>query len=150
MERNYNGLKFFSLLWGILYMAAGLIQVGKGVGLLHASFLSSSLLPAELAGGIVLVVIGAVFFVAIFEFSKDSFEGSAYAYVGILLCLVFGILYFLSMVADLINAYILAMEGYEKWTFVDSFKPALYLGILSGFVYIFWKNRFSPVNQGGF
>lgn len=150
MERNYSGLKFFSLLWGILYVAAGLIQVGKGVGLLPASFLSSSLLPAELAGGLVLVVIGAVFFVATFEFSKDSFEGSAYAYVGILLCLVFGILYFLSMVADLINAYILAMEGYEEWTFVDSFKPALYLGILSAVVYAVGKNRFRPISQGGF
>jgi len=150
MEKNHNGLKYISLLWGILYMAAGLVQVAKGVGLLPASLVSSSLLPAELAGGLVLVVNGAVFFVAIFEFSKDSFEGSAYAYVGILLCLVFGILYFLSMVADLINAYILAMEGYEKWTFVDSFKPALYLGILSGVVYAVWKNRFKPVNQGGF
>ncbi|KXS46839.1 MULTISPECIES: hypothetical protein [Methanohalophilus] len=150
MEKNHNGLKYISLLWGILYMAAGLVQVAKGVGLLPASLVSSSLLPAELAGGLVLVVIGAVFFVATFEFSKDSFEGSAYAYVGILLCLVFGTLYFLSMVADLINAYILAMEGYEKWTFVDSFKPALYLGILSGVVYAVWKNRFKPVNQGGF
>ncbi|WP_129598223.1 hypothetical protein [Methanohalophilus profundi] len=135
MERNYSDLKFFSLLWGILYVAAGLIQVGKGVGLLSASFLSSSLLPAELAGGLVLVVIGAVFFIATFEFSKDSFEGSAYTYVGILLCLVFGTLYFLCMVADLMNA-ILAME---KWTFVDSFKPALYLGILSAVVYAVGK-----------
>lgn len=150
MERNYSSLKFFSLLWGILYMTAGLIQVGKGLGLLSASFLSSSLLPAEMAGGLVLVVIGAVFFVATFEFSKDSFEGSAYTYVGILLCLVFGTLYFLSMVADLINAYILTMEGYEEWTVVDSFKPALYLGILSAVVYAVGKNRFKPVNQGGF
>ncbi|MFW5987291.1 MAG: hypothetical protein ACOCPU_03645, partial [Methanohalophilus sp.] len=106
MKRNYSRLKFFSLLWGILYMVTGLVQVFKGVGILHASFLSSSMLPAELAGGLVLVVIGAVFFVATFEFSKGSFEGSAYTYVGILLCLVFGALYFLSMVADLINAYI--------------------------------------------
>ncbi|ADE37318.1 hypothetical protein [Methanohalophilus mahii] len=150
MEKNYSGLKFFSLLWGILYMVTGLVQVFKGVGILPSSFLSSSMLPAELAGGLVLVVIGAVFLVATFEFSNNSFEGSAYTYVGILLCLVFGALYLLSMVADLINAYILGMEGYEKWTFIDSFKPALYLGILSGFVYAFWKKRFSPANQGGF
>jgi len=150
MKRNYSSLKFFSLFWGILYMVTGLVQVLKGVGILPASFLSSSMLPPEVAGGFVLVVIGAVFFVATFEFSKNSFEGSAYTYVGILLCLVFGGLYFLSMVADLINAYILGMEGYEKWTFVDSFKPALYLGILSGLVYAGWKDRFRPVNQGGF
>jgi len=140
--KNDKNLCYFTLLWGALYLGAGLLQVMKGTELLPYNFLSANMLPPETAGGLVLVVTGAVYLYGTFEFSRGSFEGRAYAYVGLILSLVFGALYFLTSTADLINARILFAEGYEEWTPLSAFKPALYLGMLSLAAYTGWKEKF--------
>ncbi|MCO5382370.1 MAG: hypothetical protein NHB15_10030 [Methanosarcina barkeri] len=76
------------------------------------------------------------------EFSKGSSAGKAYAYVGIILSLLFGALYFLTFTADIINAWVLFADGFEKWTPLDGFKPALYLGLLSLAIYTGWEEKF--------
>ena len=141
-NKNDKNLTCFTLLWGTLYLAAGLFQVMKGAGFLPYNFISANMLPSEIAGGLVLVVIGAVYLYGTFEFSKGSFEGRAYAYVGVILSLLFGVLYFLTFVADLINARVLLADGFEQWTPLSGFKPALYLGLLSLTVYTGWKEKF--------
>lgn len=141
---NYENkaLTYFSLLWGIIYLAIGSLQVLKGVRLLPDNFISSSLLPPEIAGGLVLAVVGAVYLYGTLEFSKGSSAGKAYAYIGITLSMLFGALYFLTFTADLINAWALFSDGFEQWTPLDGFKPALYLGLLSLAIYTGCEERF--------
>ncbi|MCO5382369.1 MAG: hypothetical protein NHB15_10025 [Methanosarcina barkeri] len=47
---NYEdkALTYFSLLWGIMYLAIGSLQVLKGAELLPDGFISASLLPRRL------------------------------------------------------------------------------------------------------
>lgn len=142
MENKNKALTYFTLLWGIIYLAAGLLQVLKGAKLLPDDLISANLFPPEIAGGLVLTVIGAVYLYGTIEFSKGSFEGRAYAYVGIILSMLFGVLYFLTFTADLINAWVLSAEGFEQWTPLADFKLALYLGLLSLAVYTRWENKF--------
>ncbi|AKB52527.1 hypothetical protein MSBRW_3274 [Methanosarcina barkeri str. Wiesmoor] len=142
MENKNKNLTYFTLLWGVMYMILGLLQALKGAKLLPDDFLSVNLLPPELAGGLVLALVGAVYLYGTLEFSKGSFEGRAYAYVGIVLSILFGIIYFLTFAADLSNAWVLFAEGFEQWTPLVDFKPALYLGLLSVVVYAGWKKEF--------
>jgi hypothetical protein len=142
MENKNKNLTYFTLLWGVMYVILGLLQALKGAKLLPDDFLSVNLLPPELAGGLVLALVGAVYLYGTLEFSKGSFEGRAYAYVGIVLSILFGIIYFLTFAADLINAWVLFAEGFEQWTPLADFKPALYLGLLSVVVYAGWKKEF--------
>ncbi|WP_269849608.1 hypothetical protein [Methanosarcina horonobensis] len=103
MENKNKALTGFTLLWGIIYLVIGSLQVLKGAGLLPENFISVNLLPPEIAGGLALAVVGAVYLYGTIEFSKGSFEGKAYAYVGIVLSLLFGALYLLTFIADLIT-----------------------------------------------
>jgi hypothetical protein len=142
MENKNKALTYFTLLWGIVYLSIGSLQVLKGAKLLHHDFLSTNLIPPEITGGLVLAVVGAIYLYGTIEFSKNSFEGRAYAYVGIILSILFGILYFLTLTADIINAWVLFAEGFEEWTPLVDFKPALYLGLLSLAIYAGWEKRF--------
>lgn len=142
MENKNKIMTYFTLLWGIIYLVIGSLQVLKGAGILHENFISTNLLPPEIDGGLALVVVGAVYLYGTIEFSKGSFEGKAYAYVGIVLSLLFGALYLLTFIADLINARVLFAEGFEEWTSLSGIKPALYLGLLSLAVYTGWEKTF--------
>lgn len=148
MENKNKALIYFTLLWGITYLAIGSLQVLKGAGLLPENFITATLLPPEIAGGLVLAVVGAVYLYGTIELSKDPTEGRAYAYVGIVLSMLFGALYFLTFTADLINARVLFAEGFEEWTLLVDFKPALYLGLLSLVIYTGWENKFKLQERG--
>ncbi|BBL63447.1 hypothetical protein MSMAT_1387 [Methanosarcina mazei TMA] len=82
-----------------------------------------------------LAIVGAVYLHGTVEFSKGSFEGKAYVYVGIVLSLLFGALYLLTFIADVVNARVLSADGFEQWTLLSGIKPALYLGLISLAVY---------------
>lgn len=140
--KNQKTLSYFCLIWGTFYLIAGLLETLKGAGLLSETFISANLLAPELAGGLVLMIIAAVYLHGILEFSRGSSEGEAYAYVGLMLSLLFGALYFLTFLADLINARVLFADGYENWAVISGFKPALYLGLLSIAGYVSLKNKF--------
>ncbi|WP_440945039.1 hypothetical protein ACSAZL_12850 [Methanosarcina sp. T3] len=142
MENKNKTLTYFTLLGGITYLVTGGLQVLKGAGFLPENFITANLLPPELAGGLVLVVIGAVYLYGTVELSKGSLEGRAYAYVGIVLSMLFGALYSLNFIADLINAWVLFAEGFEEWTPLVDLKPALYLGLISLVIYMGWENKF--------
>jgi hypothetical protein len=140
--KNQKTLSYFCLIWGTLYLVAGLLGTIKGAGLLPEDFISANILPPEIAGGLVLVIIAAIYLYGVLEFSRGSSEGKAYAYVGLILSLLFGALYFLTFLADLINARVLFADGFEDWTVISGFKPALYLGLLSLAGYLNLKNKF--------
>lgn len=142
MENKKETLTYFTFLWGMIYLAIGILQVLKGANLLSNDFISSSLFPPEIAGGLVLAIIGAVYLYGTIEFSKSYVEGRAYAYVGIILSIIFGALYFLTFTANLVNAWVLFAEGFEQWTPLSELKPALYLGLLSLVIYSGWENKF--------
>ena len=135
MENDNRTLTCFTLLWGATYLGIGGLQVMKGTGLLPHDFISASLFPPAVAGGLVLAIVGAVYLHGTVEFSKGSFEGKAYVYVGIVLSLLFGALYLLTFIADVVNARVLSADGFEQWTLLSGIKPALCLGLISLAVY---------------
>lgn len=148
VEKINKTLTYFTLLWGVIYLAIGSLQILKGAKLLPDNFISANLLPPEIAGGLVLAVVGAVYLYGTLEFSKGSSEGRAYAYVGIVLSMLFGVLYFLTFTADIINAWVLFADGFEQWTPLSDFKPALYLGLFSLAIYTSWENKFRFNEKG--
>ncbi|MBP2030705.1 hypothetical protein J2755_001653 [Methanohalophilus levihalophilus] len=140
---NHKTMELFSFILGLSYSLAGIVQIGKGIGLLNSAFAESLFIPGETAGGFVLLVVGAVFIAGWNTFRADQQEGIAYVYVGILLSLIFAAVYMLSMVANGMEAYLLSAEGFENWTPLSDLKPAVYLGLAALGAYLGWKEKFS-------
>ena len=127
----------FTLVTGVLYIFAGILQALVGAGLF-----TLPLVPGSIMGAFVLIVIGSVFLSGHRELSRSDPEGQAFIFVGILLSILFGILYLLVMGADTISAYLLGSEDFEDWTVFDDLRPELYLALLSVYGYFRWKDEF--------
>lgn len=128
----------FALVTGALYIATGILQALAGAGLF-----TLPLIPGSIMGSFVLIVIGSVFLFGRKELSESNPEGEAFIVVGILLSILFGILYLLVMGADAISAYVLSSEDFGDWTLLDDLRPELYLALLSVFGYLKWKDEFT-------
>ena len=131
----------FGLVAGILYLAAGVLQalerfgVSTGVG-------DILLIPPDFFGGFCFVVIGAVFLYGVKELNAGDNMGVSYIYVGILMALVFMVVYLLVIGAGLLGLLIQSGE-YEGWTIIDGIRPGIYLGILTLIGYFLWKDKFT-------
>jgi len=132
----------FALAVGIIYILFGIIQIIVGLGLV-SDITSALFIPADIFGGFVLLVIGAVFLYGYKEMKAGIHEGVAFVYFGIFLSLVFVIIYLLIMGADALSAYGMGMEDFEGWTPLDDVKPGLYLGILPLIGFLAWKDKFT-------
>ena len=128
----------FTLVTGGLYIFTGILQALTGSGLV-----SLPLFPGSFMGAFVLIVIGSVFIFGHRELSESNPEGQAFIVVGILLSILFGILYLLVIGADSISAYILKSDDFDDWTLLDDIRPELYLSLLSIWGYLKWKDEFS-------
>ena len=128
----------FTFVAGTLYILFGILQAIAATGLAEIP-----LVPGNAIGVFVLFVIGIVFLFGYKELKEGIPDGIAYLFVGILLSLIFGILYLLVMGADVLSAYILKSEDFENWTLLDDVRPELYLAFLSLISYLRWKNEFS-------
>jgi hypothetical protein len=56
--------------------------------------------------------------------------------------LIFAAVYLLIMGGNLLDSFIVP-DDYEGWSVMESFRPGIYLGLLSLFGILYWKNRFS-------
>jgi len=68
--------------------------------------------------------------------------GVSFVYVGILMSFVFMATYLVIMGGNLLDSFIMP-EDYEGWSIMESFRPGIYLGIISIIGLIHWKDNFS-------
>jgi len=128
----------FGLVLGSLYLLAAILQALVLVGVLELS-----LVPPEILGVCVLGVLGAVCLSGYHELREGVDEGVAHIYVGILLSLVFAVLYLLIMGADALEAYVLKNEDFADWTPLDDMRPEIYLALISLAGAYRWRRDFS-------
>nr|WP_321497780.1 hypothetical protein [uncultured Methanolobus sp.] len=141
----------FSVICGSLYIISGLMQLAAGAGrIIIGSEFSIPLaevlfVPADLIGSFVLLLIGTVFIYGVLEMRSGVYEGISYAYVGILLALIFAFIYLLVCTGNLLETYLLMNEDFAGWTPLSDMKPGIYLAILPLVAYVKWKDIFEPV-----
>ena len=128
----------FALVTGILYILFGVLQAVAATG-----YIEIPLVPGNVMGAFVLVVIGSVFLFGYRELKDGIAGGVAFIVVGIMLSVIFGMLYLLVMGADTISAYVLSSEDFQDWTPLDDLRPELYLSLLSVYGYFKWREEFS-------
>lgn len=146
----------FGALAGSLYILVGSIQFVLGISamldissvhLLEDSAFGLFFAPSDLIGSLVLMLIGSIFIYGLMELRNGLNEGIAYVYVGIILSLLFAIVYILVMSGNWMESYLLSDPGMAGWSFSDDFRPAIYLGTLSLCGYILWNKDFRSINK---
>ncbi len=134
--------KTYGLMVGVIYEIFAFLQAIVSSGIIAITFI-----PAMPIGILVLGILGAVFLYGYWELNQGIEEGVSYIHVGIILSLIFGVIYLLIMGAHSLQAYILGSEDYEDWTISDDLRPELYLSVLTLIGYLLWKDDFSDIRS---
>ncbi len=142
VSNENKGKMFFGLTAGIIYILFAVMQILNGLGL-GLDFMDTLMIPADVFGGFVLLVIGSIFIYGFKEMNSGIHEGVAFVYFGILMSLVFVIIYLAIMGANALSWYGLGLEDMEGWTPLHDMKPGLYLGLLSLLGLLAWKDKFA-------
>jgi hypothetical protein len=169
MDKELNGKFWFAIIAAILYCFFGLMQVAAGLGV--SAIEGFLLISADLMGGFILLVVGAIFMFGVKEMNSGISEGVSYVYVGIVIALLLSGIYVLILGGNAFGEAIgPVLEGGEEveevaeevlpaeedtiledeeaeeeesWSAWDDMKPIIYLGILPLFGFLFWRNRFT-------
>ena len=128
----------FGLLVGSAYILFALLQAVVSLGLADIP-----LIPSAPVGVLVLLILGAVFLSGYRELGEGVEEGVAHIHVGILLSLIFGLLYLLILGADALEAYVIKNEDFADWTLIEGLRPELYLALLSLVGLYKWRDELS-------
>ncbi len=128
----------FSYIVGSLYIIFGGLQ-----GISATAVIDIFLVPGSIMGVFVLTVIGSTFIFGGRELEHGVPEGVSFIVVGVMLSLLFGILYLLVMGADSISAYIIESDDFQDWTLLDGLRPELYLSLLSVYGFLRWRDEFA-------
>lgn len=115
----------YSAVLGLVYLTCGLVEIMVGLG-----FVEVILVPADVFGGIMLVIIAAVFFAGISEQWKGNHEELSFFVVGVLLAAIFFGLYVLIMVANGLG-HLLQFEDWLEWSWLDDLRPGIWLFLLA-------------------
>jgi hypothetical protein len=142
MTRSYGNKEItFAALAGVLYAFFGLLHIVEGLGI-DTGMAGLLFIPGDILGGFCLLVIGAVFLNGLREMLQGINAGVSFVYVGILMSLIFMAVYLLIMGGNLLDSF-LVPDDYEGWSVMESFRPGIYLGLLSLIGILYWKDRFS-------
>jgi hypothetical protein len=145
----------FSMITGSLYILLGLLQLLAGVAKIlmgpdvRIPLTGILFVPADVIGSFVLLLIGTVFIYGVMEMRSGIYEGVSYAYVGILIALIFAAIYMLVSTGNMLEAYLLKNKDFIDWTPLSDLRPGIYLAILPLFAFFKWKDMFEPVPEGG-
>jgi hypothetical protein len=142
MDNSYGNKEIaFAALAGVLYAFFGLLHIVEGLGI-DTGMAGLLFIPGDILGGFCLMVIGAVFFNGLREMLHGINAGVSFVYVGILMSLIFAAVYLLIMGGNLLDSFIVP-DDYEGWSVMETFRPGIYLGLLSLAGIFYWKDRFS-------
>ncbi|WP_370573814.1 hypothetical protein [Methanomethylovorans sp.] len=138
-----NTIKIFTLLVSLLYMVFGAIHIAEGLGI-DTGLRAALFVSADILGGFSLLVIGTVFFYGFRELNSGLNEGISFVYVGMIISLVFMLVYILVGAGTLLDSFLLP-EDYVEWHIVDQLRPGIYLGIPVLAAFLTWRNRFTAI-----
>ncbi|MDW7731428.1 MAG: hypothetical protein SCH66_03240 [Methanolobus sp.] len=142
MKQDYGSKEMtFAALTGVMYTIFGIFQIGEGLGI-NTGMSDVLFIPGDILGGLSLVILGAVFLYGLKEMLQGINAGVSFVYVGILMSLVFMVVYLLVMGGNMLDSLIVP-EDYEGWNIMEAFRPGIYLGILPLMGILYWKDRFS-------
>ncbi|MDK2826592.1 MAG: hypothetical protein PWQ63_1010 [Methanolobus sp.] len=142
MTHSYGNKEIaFAALAGVLYVFFGLLHIVEGLGI-DTGMAGLLFVPGDILGGFCLMVIGAVFLNGLREMHQGINAGVSFVYVGILMSLIFAAVYLLIMGGNLLDSFIVP-DDYEGWSVMETFRPGIYLGLLSLAGILYWKDRFS-------
>ncbi|SDF48969.1 hypothetical protein SAMN04488589_0676 [Methanolobus vulcani] len=142
MTHSYGNKEIaFAALAGVLYVFFGLLNIAEGLGI-DTGIAGLLFVPGDILGGFCLMVIGAVFLNGLWEMHQGINAGVSFVYVGILMSLIFAAVYLLIMAGNLLDSFIVP-DDYKGWSIMETFRPGIYLGLLSIAGILYWKNRFS-------
>lgn len=145
----------FSIITGTLYIFLGLLQLSSGIGRIllgpdvQIPLTNILFIPADIIGAFVLLLIGTVFIYGVMEMHNGIYEGVSYAYVGILIALIFASIYILVSTGNMLEAYLLKNEDFIDWTLLSDMRPGIYLAALPLVAFIKWKDMFDPTPETG-
>lgn len=132
----------YAVILGAAYIILGLLEVIEGfgpiAGITEESILGVEWIPADLLGGVMAIIIGAVYFGAT-PLCKAKYESLSFLLVGALLSAVFGVLYLLVLGANGFGAYL--AEELSEWEWMtDLLRPEIWLFFASTPLGIFaWR-----------
>jgi hypothetical protein len=142
MEFNKNvgtALAVYSFVIGTLYAIFGLLEilvgwgefVGTGVPLIQPIELAGvNVVPPDVFGGIMLIIIGAVYLTGVGQQVQGEREGLSFLLVGSLLAAVFFVVYVVIMLANGVG-YAFQFEDWLEWIWLDDLRPGIWLFLLA-------------------
>jgi hypothetical protein len=129
----------YSSVIGILYAIFGVLEIlvgwGDFVGA-EASIISPlevagvNVVPPDVFGGIMLIIIGAVYLTGVKQQAKGEREGLSFLLVGSLLAAIFFGVYVVIMLANGVG-YLFQFEDWLEWIWLDDLRPAIWLFLLA-------------------
>ena len=137
-KRDGNNAAVFGAISGTLYILLGFLQVFAASGL-DLGFHTILLIPEDLIGGLVLLVIGSVFLQGARRSKRSRNEGMSFILVASILGTFFMVVYTLILIADILEARVKAVGiEYSDTTLYDamadvSFTPFPFLDIHGGY-----------------
>lgn len=129
----------YSFVIGILYAVFGILEilvgggdfVGTGVSLIQPIELAGvNVVPPDVFGGIMLIIIGAVYLTGVRQQARGKREGLSFLLVGSLLAAIFFGVYIVIMLANGVG-YVFQFEDWLEWIWLDDLRPGIWLFLLA-------------------
>ena len=142
IDKDVRHQFIFGIFAAMLFIIFGILQSIISIGF-FSSLGKLMLIPQDIIGGIILILIGIIFITGANQIKMGEKEGVAFVYMGILLSLFFLMVYLLVIMANASTTYILQSPDYEDWTIFDDLRPGIYLGLITIIGFLIWREKFS-------
>ena len=141
----------YSLVIGTLYAIFGVLEILVGWGDLIGTgdpltspieLAGVNVVPADVFGGVMLIIIGVVYLTGVKLQAKGEREGLSFLFVGILLALIFFGVYMAIMLANGVGC-VFQFEDWLEWIWLDDLRPGIWLFLLAlpGTYLVFTKKK---------
>jgi len=129
----------YSSVIGVLYAVFGCLEIlvgwgeliGTGVTLIPPLEVAGvNIVPPDVFGGVMLIIIGAVYLTGLKQQARGEREGVSFLLVGSLLALIFFGVYMAIMLANGVG-YLFQFEDWLEWTWLDDLRPGIWLFLLA-------------------
>ena len=129
----------YSFVIGILYAIFGILEIlvgwgdliGTGDSLIPPLELAGvNVVPPDVFGGIMLIIIGAVYLTGVKQQARGKREGLSFLLVGSLLAAIFFGVYLAIMLANGVG-YVFQFEDWLEWIWLDDLRPGIWLFLLA-------------------
>lgn len=130
LNLNLKVVSVYALVLGVLYAVIGMLEVLLVLfdGWVETANATAITIPADVFGGVALIVIGTVYLFGVGSLWNKQQDGMSFALVGGMLSAVFGVLYLTTMGAGVVM-YMLGEA--EEFQIFAALRPAVWLFVVS-------------------